>query len=193
MPWEDISCIQPFCFSLSPSPAAPPTSTIGELAKRSSVGRERAGFLSEQNPAKGMKALIFNDQVAGLETFVIYLLDHDRLMETKYLFPQHYIKSNLFLDDFAKVEKDLRQKYGKPAESGDFWRDGALDRTADLGKLVAVGELTLKSRWETADTEIIHILRGENLDIDHEINYISKRFRRGAAGIMKEVRPQLSF
>ncbi len=93
----------------------------------------------------------------------------------------------------AKVEEVLREKYGQPIQAGDFWRGGNLAETADLGRMIAVGELTLKSEWETKDLLIVHSLRGENLDIDHEVNYISKRITRSAAEVMQSLRPTAVF
>ncbi len=147
----------------------------------------------ESKPRDGFKALFVNDRFAGLETFIIYLLKNDKLMQTKFLFPQKHVRSETFLEDFAKVEGALREKYGTPAETEKIWRSGATDKTAEAGKMIAVGELTLKSVWNTTDTLIIHTLRGENLDVDHEVNYIGKHLTRDAAEVMREIRPKHFF
>ncbi|MFA5516712.1 MAG: hypothetical protein WDA20_10535 [Desulfuromonadales bacterium] len=156
----------------------------------STFGQPRLGSIhTEMSPRQGFKALFANDQVAGLDTFVIYLLQNDTLMQTKFLFPQKHVKTDLFLEDFTRVEETLREKYGPPAEAGEFWRTGAHDKTAGLGRMVAIGELTLRSAWETEDLVIVHTLAGESLDIDHEVNYISKSITQGAAEVMQSIRP----
>lgn len=149
--------------------------------------------VAESKPRDGFKALFVNDRFAGLDTFIIYLLQDDKLMQTKFLFPQKHVRSETFLEDFAKVEGVLREKYGTPAETEKIWRSGATDKTAEAGKMIAVGELTLKSVWNTTDTLIIHTLRGENLDVDHEVNYIGKHLTRDAAEVMREIRPRHFF
>jgi hypothetical protein len=149
--------------------------------------------VTESMPRDGFKALFVNDQFAGLETFVIYLLEDDKLVQTRFLFPQKHVQSELFLDDFAKVEGVLLEKYGIPAETGKIWRSGNGNNTAKPGRMIAVGELTLKSAWDTADTLIVHTLRGENLDVDHEVNFISKHLTRDAAEVMREMRPKHFF
>jgi hypothetical protein len=151
---------------------------------------ESANFLAESLFGVGSKDFIFNDRVAGLDAFVIYLLDHDRLAQAKYFFPQEYIESNLYLEDFARVERILREENGQPAESGEIWRDGALKGREDPGRMIAVGELTLRSRWANDDTEILHVLKGDSLDIDHEVVYVSKRFGHTGTGLMDTIRPR---
>jgi hypothetical protein len=135
--------------------------------------RESARLHSESRPADGLKALVFNDSIAGLDVFVIYLLHQDRLVQTKYVFPQAHMQTARFLDDYARVNRLLREENGPPAESGEFWRNGAFREKLDRGQQVAVGELMMMSRWETAETDIVHVLRGERMNISHEIHFIS--------------------
>lgn len=167
-----------------------------EWGESEAAVREKTGAgASSAIAGEGLKALFVNDRMAGLDAFAIYLLDRDRLVQTKYLFPQNYLEGEQFLDDFARVEEVLREQYGTPAESGEVWRDRqdiVLDRSAWV-RMIAVGQLAIVSRWETAETVITHILNGENLDIDHEINYVSKKFGKAAGKAIEKIRPPKEF
>jgi hypothetical protein len=154
---------------------------------------ETAQFNSASTPREGMKALIFNETLAGLEAFVIYILDGDKLVQAKYVFPQEHIESSRFLDDFARVDRILREENGRPVESGEIWENGALRGRVEPGRMIAIGELVLLSRWDAGETEIVHTLRGENADIDHEVDYVSKRLGRVGGKVMDGIRPRRSF
>lgn len=152
-------------------------------------GRENSRIVDESSPEEGIKALFVNDRVAGLDAWAIYLLSRDRLVQTRILFAQEHLKPEQFLAEYARVEESLRRQHGQPLESGEHRRNGSMPEGSDLGRMVAVGEVTLLSRWETEDTVITHVLRGESLDVDHEINYVSKKIGKTESRVMEQIRP----
>lgn len=156
--------------------------------------RARGGssLVDESSPDEGMKALFINDRVAGLDAWAIYLLSRDRLVQTRYLFAQEHLSPEDFFDEYTQVERALRRKYGEPVESGEHWRNGPRPEESNLGRMIAVGEAALISRWEKGDTVITHILRGESLDVDHEINFVSKGVGKAERRVMDRIRPPKS-
>ncbi|MBE0598448.1 MAG: hypothetical protein IH614_14370, partial [Desulfuromonadales bacterium] len=153
----------------------------------------QAPIVAEQAPGEGMKALFVNDTMAGLEAFAIYLLTDDRLVQTKYFFPQKHWREEAFLDDYARVEEALRQRYGQPLKSEELWRQGGAAERSNLGRMIAVGQVVLKSYWEEGETLITHVLRGENLAISHEVVYASKQSGKTSGKVMEQIRPPQEF
>jgi hypothetical protein len=142
-----------------------------------------------ETPAEKMRALFVNDRIAGLDAWTIYLLERDNLVQTRILFAQEHFEAHRYLVEYARVGEELRRRYGSPVESREDRRGGAVPEESERGRLVAVGEVTLLSRWETRDTVITHVLHGENLDIDHEINYMSRKTAPAGSPVMEKLRP----
>lgn len=156
-------------------------------------GNQAEGMIAEQTPEEGVKALFVNDRMAGLDAFAIYLLSDDRLVRTKLYFAQKHWREEAFLDDYARVEQTLRQRYGQPLSSGEVWREGSAADRSNLGRMIAVGQVVLMSRWEEGETLITHILRGENLNINHEVTYASKQLGQASAEVMEKIKPPQEF
>lgn len=135
---------------------------------------ESAQFLTEAEPVKGLKLLVYSENLVGLTTFLILILAQDQLAHAKYLFVERHDDGNLYLLDFANVEQILRQEYGAPVEAGLIWRNGAWEEGSDLSVAIALGELVLLARWETESTHFVHVILGDNLQIAHELDYLSK-------------------
>ena len=155
--------------------------------------RQEGGIVAEQTPQEGMKALFVNDRMAGLDAFAIYLLTEDRLVRTKLYFAQKHWREEAFLDDFARVEEALRRRYGQPLKSEEIWREGTAADRGNLGRMIAVGQVVLMSRWEEGDTLVTHLLRGGDLNITHEVVYASKRLGQASAEVMEQIRPPAEF
>jgi hypothetical protein len=134
---------------------------------------ESAEFITAASPVEGMKVLVFGDFVAGVRTFVVYILAHDQLVHSKYLFAERHVEGNLFLSDFKRIDEILRDKYGEPVAAGEIWRN-EVRPAGDYPEAIAMGDLVLVTRWETDATDFIHVMRGENLQITHEVDYVSK-------------------
>ena len=150
--------------------------------------REKASLFDESTPGEELKALFVNERIADLDAFVIYLLSRDQLVLKKYLFAGKHTNFQKHLPEYDRVGAFLRRQYGEPVESGEIRRNGTFG-DQDLGRMIAVGQVILMSRWETDDTVITHVLRGESLNVTHEINFFDKSTGAAYRELMQDIKP----
>ncbi|MBE0598447.1 MAG: hypothetical protein IH614_14365 [Desulfuromonadales bacterium] len=148
--------------------------------------KESSSLIAESPLQEGVKILVFGDDLAGLPTFVVYVLAKDRLVNAKYAFAEEHDNANLYLADFAKVGALLQETHGEPVEAGAIWQNGAGEEEIEWTLSIAIGELILLGRWQTEESEIVHLLRGEEMKIYHEVEYL----RREAGEIEVKVKPE---
>ena len=82
------------------------------------------------------------------------------------------------MNDFAKLESLLKEKYASPSKSEDIWANESYKSLPQsTGAHVAKGHLILKRTWENDKTIIL--LSSEtikNLGIMNKITYTGKQF-----------------
>lgn len=136
--------------------------------------KESGSYIAESTLQEDVKVLVFGDILAELPALVVYILDRDRLVNAKYAFAEEHANANLYLADFARIGALLQETYGEPLEAGTVWQDGAGEEEIEWTLSIAIGELVLLGRWQTETTDIVHLLRGGDLQIYHEIEYIRR-------------------
>ncbi len=126
--------------------------------------------------AKGSKQIVvYKDTVSGLPCYVVYIFLNDKLVRTKYIATVEHTNKAACLSDFEVLASALREKYGNPKSDDSFWSNDLYKENPDeWGMAVAVGHLSKYATWETDTTKIVLALRGDNFEIDLEIEYASR-------------------
>lgn len=144
--------------------------TPAEVRKAEGTSPVRENVLS---PTR--QTLTYMDIVGSLPCIVIYIFAYGQLARAKYLFENKHTNRNDFLTDYKTISGMLRQKYGTPTKEDTFWVNDLYRKNyQEWGMALAVGHLVMAQQWEMPRTTLIAILRGENYEITHGVEYASK-------------------
>jgi hypothetical protein len=124
--------------------------------------------------------LVYETRIAGLSCQSVYVFVQKRCIRSKYAFTERHSNDNAYIGDYEKVKALLLEKYGRPVtkfgnQSDQIWlSDTYLDDPNDWGMAVSAGHLVYQCEWETPDTAIALVLRGDNFEITLAVEYSSK-------------------
>lgn len=119
--------------------------------------------------------LAYNVDLAGYDSYVIYIFTNNKLTRAKYLMREEHSNKNQYITDYDAMKSLLSQKYGKSSKDEVFWRNELYkDDYSDWGFAISLGHLVYYSSWETETTSIFLLLNGENYNLNTEIEYQSK-------------------
>lgn len=119
--------------------------------------------------------LAYRADLAGYQSFVIYIFAGDKLTRAKYSIIEEHSNKNDYISDFNSIKELLQKKYGIPKEDEKIWKNDLYkDDYSQWGFAVSLGHLTYYSSWETEKTSVFYILNGENYDLKTVIEYSSK-------------------
>jgi hypothetical protein len=139
---------------------------------------ETAKLITDETNSQGKRIVVYQDVVAELPCYVVYVFVADQLVRAKYIFTQEHSNYNAFIDDFNRVEKILTDKYGPRTSDLTRWKNNLYQDSPDkAGQAVAAGHLQLGSQWETQRSTILIGLIGDNFKIEHQVEYKSKSLR----------------
>jgi len=120
----------------------------------------------------------YENEIAGMDCYVIYVFTSDKLVRTKYSFIHEHANRTDYIQDYQELKEILTKKYGQPVRDDQVWKNDLYrDNSSEWGMAVAVGHLVYQVRWATESTEIIIQLAGDNFDITLAIEYRSKNLR----------------
>lgn len=116
--------------------------------------------------------IVYQEQLNTSEAGCCFIMVGGRFVRGKYVLTEEHVNDNLFLSDFDGVDALLTKKYGTPGDSRKLWRDDLYkDRQDDWGMAVKTGRLTVCSQWRVEKVTITHMLRGDNFEVEHGIEY----------------------
>jgi len=119
-------------------------------------------------------ALGWPDNLAGLDCLVVFHFSNGKLYQAGYMFTDEHSNENQYIEDFHKIEKILKSKYGEPDPSGHSWRRTLYrDNPEKWGFAISIGDLTYYSSWIEEGTNINHYLNGDQYEIRHLMHYES--------------------
>ncbi|MFX0201259.1 MAG: hypothetical protein ACFFCW_34510 [Candidatus Hodarchaeota archaeon] len=135
---------------------------------------EKSEFIGEQDGY-----LCYETTLSGLNTWLCFRFNHrDQLYSIWYGFQTKHVNKNLYIDDFKRISKILREKYGKPHVYKEIWKRDLYKNDKDhWGMAIAVGDLAYYANWE-GETDIRHVLRGDNFKIGHWLIYSNTELRK---------------
>jgi len=120
--------------------------------------------------------LLYKTTVIGKNVLLVYIFVNNQLVRSKYILAEFHTNNNDFITDFNEFKKILVKKYGTPIKDEKIWRNDLYkDDFSNWGMAIALGHLLYFAQWETSNTTITAILKGDNFDITCGIEYASKK------------------
>lgn len=129
---------------------------------------------SEMDGSLGERILISNAVINGLEALVAYYIIDDILYKARYVINEDYTNRNQYLDDYKSISAILSTKYGYQSIYYDWSDDLYKDDLTEYGFAVSLGHLKLGTNFDDDLTSIFHLLKGNDYEISHIIEYTSK-------------------
>jgi len=123
--------------------------------------------------------LMCEDTVADEGAFIGYRFNNNALYQVRILFNVEAVKSQTYLEKYAKLEKYLENTYGKPQQKD---RKTMINPFEDDARQIATGRGYYQTFWKTQATEILLSLRGENNKLVLSIQYSDTAYLRENAG-----------
>ncbi len=114
----------------------------------------------------------YADSIGSLDAQCYFVLANGQFIRGKYVFNQTHSNKTDFLQDFAAIDSLLKGKYGEPAKTDTVWRNDLYKNDPDhWGMAVSVGHLVKLSEWQMGQVHILHMIRGDNFEIAHVVEY----------------------
>jgi len=151
------------------------------MSKKQAKKIEVSEFVKEYKMSgelKGLDALLYKADVAGLDCAIIYYFAENLLTRARYLITEEHASTNLYIDDFKNIKSQLTQKYGAPARDDAIWsNDLYKGDPSEYGMAASVGHLIYVAEWYPQETTIQLLLRGDNYKITLWVEYTGDDFR----------------
>ena len=120
----------------------------------------------------------YKDQLLDLDVSCNYLFVDNQLFRASYVINEKHSNDNLYIDDYNKLKKALNKKYKTAVADKSLWKNDLYkDDRSQWGFAISLGHLTYFIYWETKDTDIILVLKGDNYKIDLILQYNSKELK----------------
>jgi len=127
---------------------------------------------------------------ADLPGSLAYSFVNNRLVRARYILAAQHEDRNDYISDFAAIESQLEEKYGKRSADRAIWLSdaGQLERLpyleqdrahatdilpsdVNVGLSVSMGFLKMYTERSSGNTRIIHALTGGDSKVVHQIEY----------------------
>jgi len=158
---------------VSPEPISSTAPTIGDFRSNTWGDSIQNVEKIEGVPIeKSQGFLAYDGSLLTCPVMIAYRFNSDKLYRGMYVFKQNHVDAKAFITDFKMIEEELTNKYGKPSEQFENWKDDLYkDDPSDWGMAIKVGDLTYISTWEIQETEIVLILSGDNFKVNLFLQY----------------------
>lgn len=119
--------------------------------------------------------LAYESLVADKEAYIFYEFDDNKLIVGRYAFKNIDYYKNQCLVDYGETKKILVDKYGKPEDEEVIWYNKLYaGQEEKYGLAISLGHIMMFNKWDTDETVILQILKGENYTINLGVTYFSK-------------------
>ncbi len=169
------------------NPASPKEETKNQESSSQTDFRDTKWGMSKEEIRKIEKAklikeegnlMFYEGQVGGKICLIVYIFVQDKLVRSKYMVTEKHTNQNDYISDYKSLKELLTQKYGKPTEDDEFWKNDLYkDDYSQWGFAVSLGHHSYYTIWETPSTKIFDSLTGDNYRITLQIEYVSKQFK----------------
>ena len=124
------------------------------------------------------RGIVYYGTAANLDCFIIYVFAYDTLVRAKYIIDVTHSNKNVYIIDFEDVKEILKKKYGNPDKERLNWLNHQYeDKKEDWGLAVSLGHLDYYAQWNTERTIIFTGLTGDNIEIEHSVQYASTKYK----------------
>jgi hypothetical protein len=124
-------------------------------------------------------SLLFAATVDGLPVEIFYQFLNGRLVAASYFNTEPHANKNDFIEDYRQLNRHMTEKYGMPKVDKVVWNNGLYkDDPSSYGLAVSLGHLLYRAEWKLERTTIVSILKGEDLEISHQVAYSEAAARK---------------
>jgi len=121
--------------------------------------------------------LAYKSEIANKDVLIVYVFVNNKLVRAKYIFVEKHSNRNDYISDYKELDRLLNKKYGIPEDSDVIWKNDLYqDDYSDWGLAISIGHLVYYSEYFDNGTKIYHVVKGENYEISHVIEYTSLEF-----------------
>jgi len=141
------------------------------------------GF-DEKNSTLGYKTTI-----STVDMNIMYIFTDNKLHQGAYQNTSSHMNGKKYIDDYKRINKLLTKKYGKPHSQEERWTGDPLSLKKDPSEwhlAISMGNLSMFTRWKTDNSITTNMVAGDNLKIQHFVNYMDKSFERESDKLEEE-------
>jgi len=142
----------------------------------SSLSKVQSDEKSSLQIKAGDDELLYKDVLGGADCDVVYIFnDNDKLESGMYIFSKKYSNPQLYLQDYTKFKILLIQKYGKPVNEKEYWRNNTpLTEKHNYGQAITDGNLSMNTVWNTERSSVKIELITTNNHPSLQIHYTAR-------------------
>lgn len=122
----------------------------------------------------GRDILVYEGKVNYYDTNTVYYFIEDTLYRGRYYFDHFFFTNTPYLNAYEDISDILTDVHGDP-DLDEIICEDEKDETdySSLSNKISFGDCYLKKEWITDETEITHVLDGEDLEFIHTLDYYS--------------------
>jgi len=117
----------------------------------------------------------------GEKSLLVYFFNKDRLYQAKYVIIQEHSNRTDYWFAYKRFVKALKGKYGAtaPDNTGNpIWKDDLYkNKPSDWGMAIATGDMLAIATWDTPNSLISTIVKGDNYKINLAVYFEAKDFQ----------------
>lgn len=148
---------------------------------------EKGKVVHEGKLGNNRMVVVYKETISGLSAETGYIFAYGKLVRAMYSIVESHTNKTDYLSDFDQLSKALTEKYGLPANEHTYWTNNLYrDDPAEWGMAVAIGHMAKFTTWETERTTISLMLRGDNYNINLNVEYSSKEYKELETKAKKE-------
>lgn len=122
--------------------------------------------------------LLYRGEVLSLDTYMGYIFANDRLVKSKWVIEQVFSDKNDYIESYHSLKDALIQQYGEPIKDEQPWRnDLYANEHQHWGFAISLGHMFYFSNWDSSETDVKLLLKGENFKIKLSISFTGKNLR----------------
>jgi hypothetical protein len=119
----------------------------------------------------------------------LFIFHEDRLARGKCINTAGYVNDNTYLSSFSALKDLLIEKYGTPERDQEFWSNDLFrDDVDSWGTALASGHLARFVRWVKPSGDVWLVLKGENYEVEFELEYNSSALAAEVSAATKRAR-----
>jgi hypothetical protein len=149
------------------------SSSWGDSMEQVKRSEEAQDWQQSDSPDGTQSAIYFEGQVHGLSAIIFFAFEDNQLIWGKHEFTQEHDIPHDYYTDYITVNSSLKDKFGMVQVDHIFSTDRYKEDPEQWGEAILQGDLLVQTRWENENSEIRHVILGDQGQILHAVEYQS--------------------
>lgn len=138
---------------------------------------------------EGESAIQFEGSLNNEPIIELFIFHDGRLARGKCISTANYVNDNNYLRSFSALKDLLTEKYGQPNQDAEYWSNDLFKDDPDSwGTALASGHLSRFVQWAKPSGDVWLALKGENYEVEFELEYNSAAMQDEVNAAMKQAR-----